>query len=248
MLAHADERIQGVSVRRVIDLHCIAKFKMAYLNRAIALASVPAEMLDVMDATYRVLDDVTIYRDTGLNREQSGTALTRLKKRFSKNPDGTLSFNSLYETERDRKVLECFTGYVISKGAYNNIALFNEFKGLMIRHKFLDQNSAEFDQFFPHLSLYAIASMHGVNFLLPCGTIATAAAGWQTPADGDPRLGVTITFPGLAGQTKTVPVGLSLFETDLNAADWVDGYEARRHATWDLPIEVTSEPKLRALI
>ncbi|WP_373489853.1 hypothetical protein [Parasphingorhabdus sp.] len=84
MVGHSDERNQGISLERISDYSDVMRYigpKIArHPNNSLDLGDAPAELIPAMDATYNLIDDDRLLRDTGLRRDQTSTALTKLKR------------------------------------------------------------------------------------------------------------------------------------------------------------------------
>lgn len=256
MVGHADARKQGVSMRRVTDHYHIAQYQSVRFEgnpvlRALNIYDAPPNLFDMMDATLRLLASELLLKYTGLRRDQASTALTKLKRRFRDDGNGRLTWTGPNIKPKQVALLDCLTGFIISRPAYDANTFIEETAYLLIKHGFIDEPQRHLLQAKrPHLLLFAIAAMHGARYLLDNGDTVEAEAGWGTD-NGDAllRVGASVTVPyrreGIEGTQQWL---FSLFETDLKASDWAPDFDAARpNVTWTVPIEVTNDPFIQPI-
>ena len=250
MIGHADIRDQGISVYRVRDAQTIALYKMRRLmanSTTLDLEDAPPTLLAVMDAAFNLLDDETIMRETGLTRNQIGTNLTRIKRKFSVKSSGNIFWDNSFINEKEISIIKCLTEFLISEDVYSSSELIEDTLYLLLKYKFMDDN--QIDLFYSksdYLLIFAVASMHGVMFDCPEGIPTEAVAGWTTSGEKT-YLNVSVTFP--IQDDPEIKLGLSLFTTELHPSIYSEDYvEGERHISFDCPIEITEEGKLRCMI
>lgn len=250
MIGHADSRESGISLRRVNDFYDITQFQAQkvdqYPDWTLDICDAPPSLIRAMEATFRLLDDDIIMRDTGLRRDQAGTALTKLKRRFQPKDNGRLMWTGAPPLEKHFALLKCLTSYIISRPAYDGDALFTETLALLVRHGFMETHQEPLLLARkPHLLLYAIAAMHGVSYQINEDATVEAEAGWASDT-GEALLVVTANIE--VDHKRNISWGFPIFSTDLLARDWVADYSSNfRHGQWTVPIELTNEPKLRTI-
>lgn len=251
MIAHADIRNKGVSVNRVRDMQTVALYKLRPLvdNSAVELNlnSAPPKLLAVMDATFNLLDEITLHRETGLSKSQIGAALAKIKRKFSVKDDGNIFWNSHPPSNKEKSIIICLTRFLISRCAYSADELVEDTLYVLIKNGFMGPEQSElFYTKRNHLLIFAVASIHGVLFDCRDGVAAQAEAGWTTVGD-DTYLNVSVTFP--VSENPELKIGLALFDTDLHPALFCEDFEQdKRHATFAHPLEITEEGKLRSML
>lgn len=249
MLGHSDARTKGVSLERVNDHYEIASFHMPRFakgaDRDLNLHDAPPRMLEAFDATFRLLGDDVLMRETGLTRAQASTRLTRIRRKFVRKSDGRLEWGRPEMHRKELALIQCLNSVIISQPAYSGEDFFNEFVSLLKRHGFMDDGQE--DQLArrkPLIVLFAIAAMHGVRYIMPDGNQVEAEAGWVSGFGG--------ALLWVSGKMRVtgldIDLGFPIFETDLRAADWCEDYDpARRHMSWLVPIELTSQGRIRTI-
>lgn len=250
MVGHSDQRIRGISVERVTAMHKVAHFHVKRIgnnNLNLNLGDCDPEFIEVMDATFLLIDDELLKFHTGLKRDQASTKLTKLKRKFSTRSNGRHYWSGGDIKAIDFKLMDYLSNVMISGGAYNPDSLFNDFAYLLLKNGFISEPQIpDLSKIKDNIAVYAIAAMHGTEFILGDGITGVANAGWNTKNERAVLLvGVTVQIP-----YKSTDVGIvfPIFETDLLAKDWSHDYDPNvRHASWQVPIEMTQEPKLRCL-
>lgn len=249
MLAHADIVERGLAVERVQSLQVIALYKMRALlgenDGALDLSDAPPTLLRVMDATFALLDESVLLRELEMTRDQVGTALTKLKCKFSVKENGRLFWDFWKITEKQLAIITWLTGFLISKPAYSAEELVEDTLHMFLNHKLMDTGQS--DLFYAkrnYLLLFAIVSMHRVFFDCPDGVPAEAKAGWVT-VDDDTYLNVCVEF--LVKNNPEIKISLALFDTQLDPSYWSDNWDGGRHKVFESPIEITAEGRIRIM-
>lgn len=251
MIAHSDVRNKGLSLERISDLYEIAKFQALKIaehpNWKFDLSDAPANLISAMEATFRLLSDEIIKRDTGYPRDQASKALAKLKRCFKTKANGRLTWTGSTPDDRQLALTSCLTSYIVSGPAYDGSKLFAEMVSLLRRHNLIDADQEmRLEAKRPNILLYAIAAMHGVRYRMHNGATVEAEAGWSSDT-GDALLGVTASIATDYNE-KSVSWAFPIFSTDLRASEWASDFTPDRpNVHWKVPIELTSEPRLRPL-
>jgi hypothetical protein len=250
MIGHAETRNKGISVDAVRAMRTVAAFHLKRIGNNEAdfnLNRVPSDFFDLMDAALIITSAADLKDMTGLNKKQAKSNLFAMRHGFSHLLDGSRSVKGYSLAKNDLNVVNALSRSIISGGPYNADVLFQETLHLFKKHDFLEldqEKNAHARK--DHLTLFAIAAMHGVIFDLSDGMNAEAMAGWHT-RDGLPILHVAAHFIVPFGNDYT-KIAFELFSTDLRADHWCENYDATQETAIFLdPIEVTGMPKLRCL-
>ncbi len=239
-IAHPQQRNKGITTDTVRDFFTILIFKFRDDNKII-----PANFEEVLRALVRQIDRGILKRDTGLNKPEVEKMIPELLDLFSKNDDGT--FRQIKGvSEKERRVLECLTRYVISKPAFDRIRLVREFRDTLKSHDLLEENELrQFETVGPAIILYACYCMHGSEILLSDDskvTLEVHANEVKWKGKAGTKLFVSGSAP-VSHQGTTVNIAGAIFETCLDAQKYSD-FDWDKNPGPDTPIDLTEDGRL----
>ena len=249
MIGHGDSRTKGISIKRVIDLYEVSQFAApaieAHPNGKHDILDAPERILEAMAATYRLLDDDVLLRETGLNRAQASTLLTKISRKFVRKPNGRMAWNFPTIHAKEFSLIQCLTCFIVSKPAYTGNDFFEEMQTLLLKHGFMDEEQTDLLlSRRPHLILFAMTAIHGVRYIMPNGDTVIAEAGWISDrGEAILQVSATIRIPW-----RKIGLAFPIFDTGLPAAAWAEEYSpSRKNIAWSVPLEVSPSGKLRAI-
>jgi hypothetical protein len=246
-VAHRDERNKGIVTQAVRDFVKMSEYQMARLEKKtpLSLANLPPEFLDVLWATFRRLDVKTATTATGLRRKELDRALSDMSKRFMQ--DHTGAWYLAWPIQRDQKIAHGLSRYLVSKPAFDEEQLFEEFAGALISNKLLkNREKAHLLSLKSTIALYAIAYMHNCTLDLGNGTKASLAA----MPNSDGKIAVCVTVPIQDPKIKRLAFRAPIFATSIAHSNECCAPELLNEPkphVWEFDLELTNDKKLSKL-
>jgi hypothetical protein len=254
--AHRDERTKGITTRTVREFFTLLKFGIPRIGESpLSLVDLPPNIADVMRATFSRLDSQLLRKYTGMKRITAQKALIDVIARIQR--DVTGRYILPWPTESDARLVECLTNFIISREAFNDERLCEEFTATLSANSLLRKNETkQFRALAPAITLYAISVMHLCSIDLGDETAAILEA---SPAAGERgKLGVLAKAevwrkkgmgPGGSEIMKPILAIGPIFVTNLDASVYCETelLIPSTDRTWGEHLEVTAQRTLAML-
>jgi hypothetical protein len=213
-VAHRDERTKGITTTAVRDFFTSSRFVVEYnlAKKSVSMADLPANFMDILYATFRRLDNKILKSQTHLKRSAAERLLENISTRVTKSSDGKLFL--AWPTSDDVRLIKCLTSYLVSRAAFDEESLFQEFSDTLIANGLLNKKEVRtLLRMKGTIALYAVAYMHQCEIVLNDGTKANLFAMRDT---GGGFLGVTAVAQ--VDMTKKINFGGPIFQTNMVAS------------------------------
>lgn len=250
--AHHDERSKGIVTDAVRDFFTMLRFTIPRLGLRMDAARLPESYPSYLRAVSRQLEPQQIKRDIGLRRVPATKLLDAAIKRLVRNGDGTWSVPR--DCRRaELEVLNCFGKHLISKPAFDDNRLYEDFAMTLKSHALLKkEEAARFAGLKSAIALYAITAMHKCIVILPDGSNARLTAiinpyEVQQYGAGSAHLGVDAAATTKTNDGRELVVLTEMFATSVIASEACDPQLLERYPTFDCDLEVGPDMKLTSL-
>jgi hypothetical protein len=250
-VAHRADRNKGITTEEVRDFFAILQFTIWKLTLPpepdplpIYLRELPPCFDRAMLATLKRIDNHTL-RNYRLKRNEADQLLTGLlKNNIVVTPEGTRRLGGNGD-ERHFPLLNCLTLFLVSRPAFDETRLFEEFLATLKSNLLIKNDEIKrFRELKSYLTLYAIAYMHQNSIDLGDGHRSVLCASISTKGNLVIYAKCKANFHG---QVRTWCC--TIFDTSLDAKAYCDPDIVRDLSEGkEFPIELTTKSKLVKLV
>jgi len=238
-VAHHSDRFKGIVTDTTRDFFTVIRFQLPK-TPTISLNDLPRNIVDILYATFRRIDNKILRSELGLKRSVAERLLQQIEKKIMPDNSGKLFLS--WPTSQDVSLIRCLITRIISKSAFDDDRLFEEFSATLIANGLLQTRERKaFETLKTAITLFTIAKMHLCMVDLGDGTNAILEA---TSNTGSGTMGVS----ARAG-IGTFNVAGFVFNTNLVAPDHCEPtlMAELKGNIWSCDLELTQAKKLAKL-
>jgi hypothetical protein len=243
-VAHREERTKGYVTKAVREFFVRIRYLIETRERPATIYDMPPYVAEYLQASAKHMDYKAAKGNARFTRVNVAKALPRLLSCIRASNGRCFLWPSV--TQEDIELFNFLAGTLTFSPLFTEDSLFRDFCDALIENALLEKaERAELDPLKGAIALFAVTYMHQSFVDLGDGIKGYLDA--MPYGGGSDTIAVTANVPAIGRKKVTMAHAVFLTERTVENDCAPDLPFADRHPTWDFPLEVGSDKKLRKL-